>query len=151
MTPKDEALHEEDLQALARLMLDHTETAEAFTAAIKATCDTLTRRLDEPVVPGLQGHLDEILQVLRAEKQPARLDWKRLLGGSVGLVLLSGIGGWWIGTPAPGVQQRAVLMEHVNAALLERQSSLPADVKAKLATLYRQYGFPSLDQQGGKR
>jgi hypothetical protein len=123
---------------------------QALTLAIDATCATLLRRLDEPVVPGLQGALDEILQVMRAERQRPRLNWKRLAGLGGALVLLSGFAGWYVAYTPRLVRQQATLMQHINAVLLERQSALPADLKAKLGAVYTQQGFPTLEQQGRK-
>jgi hypothetical protein len=147
---------EADLQALARLVLESTEVTEALTKAIQATCDTLLRRLEEPVVPGLQGSLDEILQVMRAEKQQHPLNHKRLVGIGLGLVLLSGVVGWSIGqTTARVVVQRARLMEGVHAVLIERPALVPAELKAKIVAVYAQHGFAREllsppPQKGGK-
>jgi hypothetical protein len=145
------ASKEEDLQALARLVLESTEVAEALVKAIQATCDTLLRRLDEPVIPGLQGSLDEILEVMRAEKQPPRLNMPWLMSIALGLVLVSGGLGWYVGYTPAAIRQRANLMEQVNAVLVERQQTLPPEVKSKLATIYTQQGFAPVEKQrGGK-
>jgi hypothetical protein len=135
---------------LAKHMQEHTRAAQEHTKAIQTTCDTLLKRLDEPVVPGLQGSIEEILQVVRAEKQAPQQDWKRLaaLGGAV--ALLSGLAGWYVGHTPRLVRQQAVLMQHVNAVLVERLPALPADVKAKIQAVYKQQGFPTLEHQGGK-
>jgi hypothetical protein len=144
-----------DLQALAQAILDNTDEAQALTKTIQATCDTLLRRLDEPVLPGLQGALEEILDVMRADKQPAPVSSRWLVGCGLGLVLLSGALTWYVshcraGSPPAVLQRRAVLMEHVNAVLVERYSSLPADLKAKLTTVYSKQGFALERPPGGK-
>jgi hypothetical protein len=145
------AAMKESLERIEAKLDTQLEGAEAFTKAIEKTCDTLVRRLDEPVVPGLQGSLEEILQVMRAEKQPARLNMPRLMSIALGLVLVSGGLGWYLGSAPTVVRQRASLMQHVNGILTERSQSLPADLRAKLATVYAQHGFPSPEQQrGGK-
>jgi hypothetical protein len=67
------------------------------------------------------------------------------------MALLSGGLGWYVGQTPPVIRQRANLMEHVNAVLVERQQVLPADLKSKLQAIYAQQGFPSLERQrGGK-
>jgi hypothetical protein len=144
------AAMKESLERIEAKLDTQLEGAEAFTKAIEKTCDTLMRRLDEPVVPGLQGSLEEILQVMRAEKQPARLNMKRLLGAALGLVLVSGSLGWYVGHTPVVIRQRASLMEHVHGVLVERAPNMPADLKAKLTTVYTQHGFALEPPRGAK-
>jgi hypothetical protein len=132
------------------LMKKSTEAMQGFTAAIEKTCDTLLRRLDEPVVPGLQGSIDEILQVMRAEKQPPPLNTKRLVGLALGLVLVSGSLGWYVGQTPAVIRQRASLMEHVHGVLVERYPTVPTELKAKLTTVYTQHGFALEPPRGSK-
>jgi hypothetical protein len=127
--------------AAARVITDSLAQVQDFTQAIQKTCDTLLRRLEEPVVPGLQGSLDEILQVMRAEKQAPPRSTKRLAGLAVGLALLSGVVGWSIGHTPAVVVQRARLMEGVHAVLMERPALVPAELKTRLAAVYVQHGF----------
>jgi hypothetical protein len=140
--------------AAAHVITDSMAQVQDFTQAIQKTCDTLLRRLEEPVVPGLQGSLDEILQVTRAEKQAAPLQTKRLAGLAVGLALLSGACGWYVGHTPTVVVQRARLMESVHAVLMERPALVPAELKTKLAAVYGQHGFArelmSQPQKGAK-
>lgn len=148
-----EPLADVQLDALAKIskqLTENTAQTRDLVAQVEKTCDTLVRRLDEPVMPGLQGSIEDIIQTLHAEKQPPVLDWRRLAGIGVGIALLSGVLGWWIGATPLAQRQQARLMEQVHGVLVERYQTLPPELKTRLTTVYNKQGFLLEAPRGGK-